>query len=69
VTTSPEAEPTGTADPDQPRRELLRYRGRRLDGPIREFHAAVDALEADTVPYTYYLKVLAGRDDRAAAER
>jgi hypothetical protein len=32
-------------------------------------HAAVDALEADTVPYTYYAKVLAGRDDWAPTER
>jgi hypothetical protein len=40
----------------------LRYRGRRLDGPIQQFHAAVDALKADTVPYAYYLRVLADRD-------
>jgi hypothetical protein len=69
VTTSPEAKLTDDLDPDQPQREPLRYRGRRLDGPGREFHAAVDALQADTVPYTYYLKVLAGRDQRTAAER
>jgi hypothetical protein len=27
-----------------------RYRGLRLDGPIQEFHQAVDRLRADTVP-------------------
>jgi hypothetical protein len=63
VIANPEpAEPTDTLDPDRPAERMLRYRGRRLDGPIRHFHAAVDALEADTVPYTYYAKVLAGRD-------
>jgi hypothetical protein len=68
VTANPEpAEPTGTPGPDRPAERPLRYRGRRLDGSIEQFHAAVDALEADTVPYTYYAKVLAGRDQ--AAER
>ena len=47
---------------DQPAQRPLRYRGDRLDGPVEEFHRAVDALERDTVPYAYYLKVLAGRD-------
>jgi hypothetical protein len=27
-----------------------RYRGRRLDAPLREFHLAVDRLRWDTVP-------------------
>ena len=26
------------------------YRGLRLDGPLQEFHRAVDRLRADTVP-------------------
>jgi hypothetical protein len=56
------AEPTR----DQPARRPLRYRGYRLDGPIAEFHHAVDALERDTVPYAYYLKVLAGHDQPLA---
>ena len=51
------AEPTR----NQPAQRLLRYRGYRLGGPIQEFHGAVDALECDSVPYAYYLKVLAGR--------
>lgn len=43
---------------------LLTYRGKRLDGPLGEFHDAVDLLEADTVPQTYYEKVLASREAR-----
>ena len=71
MTANPEpADLTDTPDPDRPAGRPLRYRsGRRLDGPIQQFNAAVDALQADTVPYTYYAKVLAGRDDRAATER
>jgi hypothetical protein len=69
VTASPAADPTDTPDPDRPAERPRRYRGRRLDGPIQHLHAAIDALEADTVPYTYYAKVLADRDDRAALER
>jgi hypothetical protein len=70
VTTRPRAaEPAGTLGSDQSVDRPLRYRGRRLDGPAWEFHAAVDALQADTVPFTYYAKVLAARDDQAAAER
>jgi hypothetical protein len=34
VTADPAADPTGTPDPDQPAERPLRYRGRRLDGPI-----------------------------------
>ena len=60
------AEPTHDATHDQPAQRLSRYRGYRLDGPIEEFHRAVDALERDTVPYAYYLKVLAGRDQPPA---
>jgi hypothetical protein len=67
VTTTPATDPTAT--PVRPAERPLRYRGRRLDGPIQQFHAAIDALDHDTVPYTYYAKVLAGRDDRAAIER
>ena len=57
------AAPTRNATHDEPAR---RYRGYRLDGSVEEFHRAVDALERDTVPYAYYLKVLAGRDQPPA---
>jgi hypothetical protein len=60
------ATPTRDATDDQPAPRPPRYRGHRLDGPIQEFHRAVDALERDTVPYAYYLKVLAGRDQPPA---
>jgi hypothetical protein len=62
VSANPAADPTDTPGPDRPPRWPLRYRGQRLDGPIEHFHAAADALQADTVPYTYYAKVLADRD-------
>jgi hypothetical protein len=65
ATHNPTAPPRDAAD-DQPARRPLRYCGHRLDGPIHEFHRAVDALERDTVPYAYYLKVLAGRDQPPA---
>jgi hypothetical protein len=58
--------PTGDATDDQPAQRPPRYRGYRLDGPIQEFHRAVDALERDSVPHAYYLKVLAGRDQPPA---
>jgi hypothetical protein len=32
----------------------VQYRRWRLDGPVSEFHAAVDALERDTVPEAVY---------------
>jgi hypothetical protein len=64
--TRQQAEPTRDATDDQPTQRPPRYRGYRLDGPIQEFHRAVDALERDTVPYAYYLKVLAGRDQPPA---
>jgi hypothetical protein len=60
------AAPTRDATDDQPAQRPLRYRGYRLDGPVEEFHSAVDGLERDTVPYAYYLKVLAGRDQPPA---
>jgi hypothetical protein len=60
------AAPTRDATDDQPAQRPPRYRGHRLDGPIQEFHRAVDALERDSVPYAYYLKVLAGRDQPPA---
>jgi hypothetical protein len=60
------AAPTRDATDDQPAQRPLRYRGYRLDGPAQEFHRAVDVLERDTVPYAYYLKVLAGRGEPPA---
>jgi hypothetical protein len=59
-------EPTRDLTDDQPAQRPLRYRGYRLDGPIEGLHGAVEALERDTVPYAYYLKVLAGRDQPPA---
>ena len=56
------AEPTR----DPPAQRSLRYRGYRLDGAIEDFYHAVDTLERDSVPYAYYLKVLAGRDQLPA---
>lgn len=46
--------------------ELLTYRGRRLDAGIGEFHQALDLLKADTVPESYWQKVKASRDKKAA---
>ena len=60
------AEPTRDATDDQLVQRPLRYCGYRLDGPVEEFHGAVDALNRHTVPYAYYLKVLAGRDEPPA---
>jgi hypothetical protein len=68
VTANLTAEPIGTPSSGQPADRPLRYQNLRLDGSVREFHT-VDALQADTVPYTHYLKVLAGHADRTAAER
>jgi hypothetical protein len=65
-TTHQPATPTHDATDDQPTRRPPRYRGYRLDGPVQELHRAVDALERDTVPYAYYLKVLASRDQPPA---
>jgi hypothetical protein len=52
----PTTPPAPTAQTEQ-----LRYRGVPLDGTPSQLHCAVDLLEADTVPYTYYLKVIASR--------
>ena len=38
------AAPTRDATDDQPAPRPPRYRGYRLDGPIQEFHRALDAL-------------------------
>jgi hypothetical protein len=46
--------------------ELRAYRGRRLDAGTGEFHQAIDLLKADTVPESYYQKVIAGQDKKAA---
>jgi hypothetical protein len=66
--TAPNPTPTREPPDGQPARPTLGYRGRRLDGPTPEFHAAVDALAADTVPETYYQRVLASRE-RPANQR
>jgi hypothetical protein len=52
--------------PSMARSERLRYRGIPLDGTPAQLHRAVDQLEADTVPYTYYLKVTASRQPAQA---
>jgi len=39
----------------------LSYASHPLTGTTEELHAAVDQLEADTVPWSYYQKVLASR--------
>jgi hypothetical protein len=39
----------------------LRYAGHPLTGSMEELHAAIDQLNADTVPQSYYRNVLAGR--------
>ncbi len=51
-------------DGDQPPTtpERPRYRGIPLDGTTEQLHRAVDLLEADTVPYLYYAKVIASRE-------
>ena len=61
ATPAAEREPGPQPAGDRLAARPLRYRGRRLDGPTGEFHAAADLLQADTVPFAYYLKVLAGR--------
>jgi hypothetical protein len=66
--TAQDPNPTYQPPDGQSARPQLRYRGRRLVGPTGAFHAAVDALEADTVPETYYQRVLASRE-RPAHER
>ncbi len=39
----------------------LSYAGHPLTGTAEELHAAVDQLDADTVPESYYQKVVASR--------
>jgi hypothetical protein len=43
----------------------LSYAGHSLTGSVAELHAAIEALDADTVPESYYQKVLAGREQRS----
>jgi hypothetical protein len=40
------------------------YRGRQLTGDLDDLHLALGALEADTVPESYYLKVRASQAAR-----
>ena len=47
-----------------PASERPSYRGIPLDGTTEQLHRAVDQLEADTVPYTYYAKVIANQRER-----
>jgi hypothetical protein len=65
ITPKPATPPRDATD-DQPAQRPPQYRGYRLDGTIPEFHRAADTLERDSVPYAYYLKVLAGRDQPPA---
>jgi hypothetical protein len=46
---------------------MLSYRGRRLTAGLDEFHRAIDLLQEDTVPESYYLLVLASRYEREQA--
>jgi hypothetical protein len=39
----------------------LSYAGHPLTGTVTELHAAIDALDADTVPESYHQRVLACR--------
>src|SRR4029450_10030657 len=58
--------------PAQPFEELdlnggvMQYRGLRLDGPVEEFHAAVDALEADTISQAAYERMRLRAEQRQA---
>ncbi len=47
-----------------PASERPSYRGIPLDGTTEQLHRAVDQLEADTVPSTYYAKVIANQRER-----
>ena len=42
------------------------YRGHRLDGPLPEFHAAVDALQADTISQAAWQRMQARAAQRRA---
>src|SRR4029450_12015019 len=44
----------------------LQYRGHRLDGPMPEFHAAVDALQADTISEAAWQRMQARAAQRQA---
>ena len=44
----------------------MHYRGLRLDGPVGEFHAAVDALEADTISEAAWQRMQARAEQRRA---
>jgi hypothetical protein len=55
----PPPTPPAPATPERPR-----YRGIPLDGTAEQFHRAVDLLEADTVPYLYYAKVIASQHNQ-----
>jgi hypothetical protein len=58
--------------PAQPFEELdlngrvMHYRGLRLDGPVEEFHAAVDALAADTISQAAYERMQLRAEQRQA---
>jgi len=43
----------------------LCYASHPLTGSVTELHAAIDQLDADTVPESYYRKVLAGWEQRS----
>jgi len=45
---------------------MMHYRGLRLDGPIEEFHAAVDALQADTISQAAYERMRLRAEQRQA---
>ena len=44
----------------------MQYRGLRLDGPLEEFHAAVDALQADTISQAAYERLRLRAEQRQA---
>ncbi len=46
---------------DAAARERLRYRAIPLDGTAEQLHRAADLLAADTVPSSYYARVIAKR--------
>jgi hypothetical protein len=47
----------------------MHYRGLRLDGPLPEFHAAVDALQADTISQAAYERMRLRAEQRQAQVR
>jgi hypothetical protein len=59
----PTTPPSPAATPERPS-----YRGIPLDGTAEQLHRAVDLLEADTVPYTYYAKVITNQRQREQEE-